>query len=35
MLYSEIITVSSEIRTKHTYAQCGQDVEFHVNPDGT
>jgi hypothetical protein len=28
MLYREIITVCSEIRTKHINTLCGQNVEF-------
>jgi len=28
MLYREIITVSSEIHTKHINTLCGQNVEF-------
>jgi len=28
MLYKQIITVCSEIHTKHTNALCGQNVEF-------
>jgi hypothetical protein len=35
MLYSEIIAVCSEIRTKHINALCGQNAEFfNVRPDG-
>jgi hypothetical protein len=36
MLYSEIITVSSEIHTKHINTLCGQKVEhLNVKPGGT
>jgi len=36
MLYSEIIAVCSQIHTKHTNKQCGQNVEFvNVEPGGT
>jgi hypothetical protein len=35
MLYSEIITVCSEIHTKHINTLCGQNVEFvNVKPGG-
>ena len=30
MLYSEIITVCSEIHTKHTNTLCGKNVEFVI-----
>jgi hypothetical protein len=36
MLYKEIISVCSEIHTKHINTQCGQNVEFvNVKPGGT
>ena len=36
MLYREIITVCSEIHTKHINTLCGQNVELlNVKPDGT
>jgi hypothetical protein len=36
MLYKEIITVCSEIHTKHTNTLSGQNVEFvDVKPGGT
>ena len=36
MLYREIIAVCSEIHTKHTNSQCGQNVEFfNVKVSGT
>ena len=36
MLYWEIISVCSEIHTKHINTLCGQNVEFfNVSPDGT
>jgi hypothetical protein len=36
MLYSEIIAVCSEIRTKHINTLCGQNVEFvNVKHGGT
>jgi hypothetical protein len=28
MLYREVIAVCSDIRTKHIYTLCGQNVEF-------
>jgi len=36
MLYREIITVGSDIHTKHINTLCGQNVElFDVKPGGT
>jgi hypothetical protein len=36
MLYREIIAVCSQIHTKHTNTQCGQNVELlDVKPGGT
>ena len=36
MLYREIIAVCFEIRTKHTNALCGHNVQFlKVKPGGT
>ena len=36
MLYREIITVFSEIHTKHINTRCGQNVELlNVKPGGT
>jgi len=36
MLYREIITVCSDIQTKHINTLCGQNVElFDVKPGGT
>jgi hypothetical protein len=36
MLHREIITVSSEIHTKHINTLCGQNVELlNVKPGGT
>jgi len=36
MLYREIITVCSQIHTKHTNTPCEQNVEFvSVKPGGT
>ena len=36
MLYREIITVCSDIHTKHINTLCGQNVElFDVKPGGT
>jgi len=36
MLYMEIITVCSQIHTKHINTLCGQNAELlNVNPDGT
>jgi len=35
MMCREIISVCSEIRTKHINALCGQDVEYlNSKPDG-
>jgi len=35
MLYREIITVGSQIHTKHINTLCGQNVEFRdVQPGG-
>jgi len=35
MLYREIISVCSQIHTKHIYTLCGQNVEFvEVKPGG-
>ena len=36
MLYTKIIAVCSQIRTKHTKTLCGQNLEFaRVKPGGT
>jgi hypothetical protein len=36
MLYGEIVTVNSEIRTEHTNATCGQNVQLiNVKPHNT
>jgi len=36
MLYREIITVCSDIQTKHINTLCGENVElFDVKPGGT
>ena len=31
MLYTEIVTVCSEIHTKHKNTLCGQNVELYIN----
>jgi len=36
MLYTEIISLRSEIHTKHINTLCGQNIEFlDVKPGGT
>jgi hypothetical protein len=36
MLYREIITVCSQLHTKHINTVCGQNVEFvNIKPGGT
>jgi hypothetical protein len=36
MLYSEIFTICSQIRTKHTNTLCGQNLELlNFKPGGT